>query len=749
MNQTIELTIRGMDCAECATHVEARVGKIAGVASAQVFLTAEKGIFAYDPARVDPRAFTQAIHELGYRVEARDAAPRASGRARVSAFAGTARFAFVAVIAFLALVGLLVEQLGILENAVKQIPPPLVLLAILAGGFPIFASAFRSARARQINADLLMSVAILAATALGEFISAALIVFFMSIAHFLENFTTEKSRAAIRHLVALTPTTARVLRDGAEIETPIAALRAGDVIVVRPGERLPADGNVGEGASAVDQSPITGEALPVEKRAGDAIFAGSVNQRGALQVRVTRVGRDSMLGKIIRLVEEAEAAKAPAQKFADRYSAMYLPVVVGVSLLTFLVTQNPTNAIAVLVVACPCAIALATPLAVVAGVGRAASQGILIKGGLYLEALAKVNTLVMDKTGTLTFGKPRVTDVEISDFRFQISNSQSQNSGAPVISRSEATRNLDPTARFLASLEMTDDSAKSEIQNMKSEILRLAAVAEKYSEHPLASAILDEARARGITVAAPESFEVIAGQGVLARLNGNQIAFGNRRLMDARAIVMDESLARRADALEHAGKTVMYLSDNHRVAGLIAVADVVRDEAPRALEELRRAGIREMILLTGDNARVAAALADQLGVAYRAEMLPADKIAFVRDLQRRGKRVAMIGDGINDAPALAQADVGIAMGVAGTDVAMDAAHVALMTDDWSHLPVAVRLARRTFRTIQQNIAFGLLFNLAGLTLASIGILTPALAAAAQSLPDVAVFVNSSRLLKSK
>jgi Cd2+/Zn2+-exporting ATPase/Cu+-exporting ATPase len=702
MQQTIELKIRGMDCAECATHVEERVGKIAGVASAQVFLTAEKGIFAYDPARVDPSAFTHAIHELGYRVETRDAAPRVNGRARVTEFANRARFAFVAAIAVLALVGLLVERLGILENVVHQIPAPLVLLAVLAGGLPIFVSAARGARARQINADLLMSVAIIAATALGEFISAALIIFFMSIAHFLENFTTEKSRAAIRHLIALAPTTARVMRDGAEIETPIAALRAGDVIVIRPGERLPADGAVIEGASAVDQSPITGESLPVEKRAGDSVFAGSVNQRGALQVRVSRVGRDSMLGKIIRLVEEAEAAKAPVQKFADRYSAIYLPVVIGAALITFALTQNPTNAIAVLVVACPCAIALATPLAVVAGVGRAASQGILIKGGLYLESLAKINTLVMDKTGTLTFGRPRVTDVEIRD------------------------------------LEIRD-----------SEIVRLAAVAEKYSEHPLASAILDEARARGVEVAAPESFEVIAGQGVIARLNGNHIAFGNRRMMDTRGIAIDRALDDRVAALEREGKTVMYLSDNHHVAGIIAVADVVRDEVPRALDELRRAGIREMILLTGDNTRVASALAQELGVEHRAEMLPADKIAFVRDLQARGKRVAMIGDGINDAPALAQADVGIAMGVAGTDVAMDAAHVALMTDDWSHIPVALRLARKTFRTIQQNIAFGLFFNVAGLLLASTGIFTPVMAAAAQSLPDVAVFLNSSRVLRAK
>ncbi len=702
MTETIELAIRGMDCAECAMHVEERIGKIDGVESVKVFLTAERGVVAFDSSRAEPTAFVRAIHELGYRAELPGAARQTRSREKIGEVAGTIRFAFVAVVAVLALVGLLVERLGLLNRFVAQIPAPIFWLAVLAGGLPIFKSAFVGLRARQINADLLMSIAIAAACLIGEFLSASLIVFFMSIAHFLEHFTTEKSRAAIRHLVALAPKTANVVRDSVEIETPIEALRENDVIVVRPGERLPADCQVTIGASAVDQSPITGESLPVDKRVGDPVFAGSVNQRGMLHVRVTRVGRDSMLGKIIRLVEEAEAAKAPVQKFADRYSMVYLPVVVGVALLTFIVTQNPVNAIAVLLVTCPCAIALATPLAVVAGVGRAASQGILIKGGLYLEALAKVDVLVMDKTGTLTFGKPRVTDV--SGFTFQV----------------------EPET-----------------------VLRLAAMAEKYSEHPLASAILDEANARGIVIESPDSFEVIAGQGVVAHRNGNEITFGNRRLMDARGIVMDEALLARSLELERAGKTVMFLSDNHHVAGLIAVADVMRDEVPRALEQIRRAGIRKLILLTGDNERVASALAQQLGVEYRADMLPEDKIAFVRELQNAGHRVAMIGDGINDAPALAQSDVGIAMGVAGTDVAMDAAHVALMMDNWEHIPVVIRLARRTFRTIQQNIAFGLLFNVAGLSLASLGVLTPVMAAAAQSLPDVAVFLNSSRLLRAK
>jgi Cd2+/Zn2+-exporting ATPase/Cu+-exporting ATPase len=709
---TVELNIRGMDCAECAQHIEERLQKIAGVHSAEILFTAEKGVITYDPARTAPAAIVGAIGELGYRADDPTAtAPPRDARRRAVAFADTARFAFVAAIALLALAGLLVERLGILRGIVQQIPPPLVWFAILLGGLTIFRSALRGLRARQINADLLMTVAIVGASVLGEFISAALIVFFMSIAHFLEKFTTEKSRAAIRELVQLTPKIARVQRNGDEIEIPAEQLHAHDIVIVRPGERLPADGIISDGASAVDQSAITGESMPVEKRVGDSVFAGSVNQRGALKVQVTRVGRDSMLGKIIRLVEEAEAAKAPAQKFADRYSAIYLPIVIGTSLLTYLVTRNPVNAIAVLVVACPCAIALATPLAVVAGVGRAARQGILIKGGLYLETLAKVDALVMDKTGTLTFGQPRVTDLFVGD------------SGS------------------------------------ETDLLRDAATAENFSEHPLASAILAEAAARGVAIESPDAFQVIAGQGIVAKLNGREIAFGNRRLMQARGVVVEDAVARRADELERAGKTVMFLSTDRRratadgggqpsaVSGLIAVADVVREEAPAALRRLRELGIREMTLLTGDNARVASALAQQLGVEHRAEMLPEDKIEFVRARQRAGHRVAMIGDGINDAPALAQADVGIAMGAAGTDVAMEAAPIALITDDWNQIPTAVQIARRTFRTIQQNIAFGLLFNLAGLTLAAAGILTPVMAAAAQSLPDVAVFVNSSRLLR--
>jgi Cu+-exporting ATPase len=442
----------------------------------------------------------------------------------------------------------------------------------------------------------------------------------------------------------------------------------------------------------------------VEKKSGDKVFAGTLNQLGRLAVETTCIGRDTTLGKIVRLVAEAEASKAPVQKFADRYSSYLLPVVLSVGLLTMLISGNVRSGIAVMVVACPCAVALATPLSVVASTGAAARRGILVKGGLYLEALARVDTVVVDKTGTLTLGKPSVT--QISDF-------------------------------------------KSQISNPRSEILGLAATLEQYSEHPLAGAVMAEARARGLTLDGAHDFEAIPGKGVVARVNGDSVCLGTRALLDDCGVQVNPADGRRAVELEAQGQTVLWLARNSEALGLIAVADVIRPEVPAAIAELKRLGIKRLILLTGDNERTANAVAAKLGIAeVRANLLPQDKIETVRALQAEGRKVAMIGDGINDAPALAQADVGIAMGAAGADVALEAAHVALMRDDWSQVPQAIRVGRRTFRTIQQNITFGVLYNIAGVTLAALGILPPVLAAAAQSLPDVAVFLNSSRLLKS-
>jgi Cu+-exporting ATPase len=697
--KTMELDVQGMDCADCAMHVEHAVSALPGVLRTQVFLLTEKGVVEFDPLRVDARKIIRAVESVGYRasVAGQDAVPQN----RAAQIADRVRLAFVAAVGLLAIASFVAERTGLAQAAMERIPWWLAMLAVLAGSIPIFASGVKALLVRQINADVLMMVGILAATALGEFVAAAMIVFFMTVAHFLESFTTGKSREAIRALVRIAPKTARVIRAGAEAEIGIEQLCVGDQVVVRPGEQIPVDGRVLSGHSAVDQAPITGESLPIEKNAGDKVFAGTMNQLGALTVEATCIGRDTTLSKIIKLVEEAEASKAPVQRFADRYSSYFLPAVLGVGFLTMLLARDVRHGIAVMVVACPCAVALATPLSVVASTGAAARRGILVKGGLYLESLARVDTVVVDKTGTLTFGRPTVT---------QISNLQS-----PV---------------------------------SKDTVLALAAELEQYSEHPLAGAVMAEARSRGLRLDGARDFNAIPGKGVTARVNGDSVCLGTRALLDECGVMIEPAHARQAEELEAQGQTVLWLARNAATLGLIAVADVIRPEVPDAIAQLKSLGIRRIILLTGDNERTARAVAAQLGIPeVRANLLPQDKIEAVRALQAEGRRVAMIGDGINDAPALAQADVGIAMGAAGTDVALEAAHVVLMRDDWTQVPEAIRLARRTFRTIQQNITFGMLYNIVGVTLAALGILPPVLAAAAQSLPDVAVFLNSSRLLR--
>jgi len=700
VTKTIELDVKGMDCAECVMHVEQAVSALPGISRAQVYLMAEKGVVEFDPLRMDERKIIHAIESAGYRANV--AGQGATQRNSITHLADTIRLAFIGAVGMLAVFAFVAERTGLAETALSHIPPWLAFLAVLAGGIPIFVAAIKGLLARQINADLLMSIGILAATALGEFVAAAMIVFFMTVAHSLESFTTSKSREAIRALMRIAPQTACVVRDGAEVNIGIEQLQLGDQVLVRPGERIPVDGRVLSGHSAVDQSPITGESLPVEKNVGAQVFAGTLNQLGALTIEATCIGRDTTLGKIVRLVEEAEASKAPAQKFADRYSSYFLPVVLGIGLLTMLLSRDVRHGIAVLVVACPCAVALATPLSVVASTGAAARRGILVKGGLFLEALARVDTVVVDKTGTLTLGKPTVT---------RISNIKSQMS--------------------------------------KDEVLALAAELEQYSEHPLAGAVMEEARRRGLELDGARDFRAIPGKGVTARVNGDSVCLGTRAFLDECGVTINADQIRRAEELEALGQTVLWLARNSEALGFIAVADVIRPEVPAAIAELRRLGIKHILLLTGDNERTANAVAAQLGIAQvRANLLPQDKIEAVRALQAGGHKVAMIGDGINDAPALAQADVGIAMGAAGTDVALEAAHVALMRDDWSQVPEAIRVGRRTFRTIQQNITFGVLYNIVGVTLAALGILPPVLAAAAQSLPDVAVFLNSSRLLKT-
>jgi len=536
---------------------------------------------------------------------------------------------------------------------------------------------------------------VLAALLVGQWLAAALIVFLMWVGDAIERYTAGTARRAVRSLTELMPQTARLERDGQESEVPISQVRVGDVVVVRPGERIPVDGVVEGGSATLDVSPLTGESMPAEVAAGSKVMAASLAQLGSLRVRATHVGPDTTFGRVIRLVEEAEANRGTVQRMADRFSGYYLPVVVGVALLTLVLRRDPSAVAAVLLVACSCSFALATPIAVMATIGAAARHGLLFKGGRVIEAFDRADVLLIDKTGTLTLGRPEVTDVI-------------------------ALNGLTPEA-----------------------VLGLAASAERYSEHPLAGAVRAAAEARGLVLQPAEAFEALPGLGLRARIDGKLFTLGSSRLVTSAAGRPETA------RLEAEGKTLLHVEREGELLGTLAFSDSLRPEVPAALEALRKLGLHDLHLLTGDNRRTAAALAERLGLPFSAGLLPQDKIEIVRRLQAEGKTVVMVGDGVNDAPALAQADVGIAMGAIGSDIALEAASIALMRDDWTQVPEALRMARRTMSVVRMNLGFTVVYNAVGLTLAALGILPPVLAAAAQSIPDLGILANSSRLLRQR
>ncbi|MRS98039.1 heavy metal translocating P-type ATPase [Ralstonia pickettii] len=612
----------------------------------------------------------------------------------LAAFSRTILWAFGLTIAVVVLVVVGAEQLGLLDALRRFVPWPVWLLGVVAGGWPIFRNVLSAALRRKITSHTLMTLGLVAAVVAGAWPAAILIVFFMRLADYIEHFTGEHARQAVRDLTALAPETARVERDGGEVEVPIGQVQFGEIVVIRPGEKIPVDGHVIAGQATVNQAAITGESMPVEAGPGTRVFAASFAQLGHLRVRVTAVGADSTFGRVIQLVEQAEQHRAGIQLIADRFATWYLPVVATVAATTFFVSGNMLATAAVLMVACSCSFAIATPVAMIASIGAAARRGLLIKGGKYLEALARASVVVLDKTGTLTLGRPAITDVIALD------------------------------------AELGAD-----------QVLALAATAERYSEHPLADAVRVAATESGLRPAEPEHFEAMPGSGVRVRLDGATIVVGSARVLEGHA------LPPVATELEAQGKTLLFVLRDGRPIGVLAAMDTLRPDVPEALAELRQLGIEHIELLTGDNARTAAAIAQPLGIDYRAGLLPEDKIAVVKEYQRRGHVVVMIGDGVNDAPALAQADVGIAMGAAGSPIAIEAAHIALMREDWSLVPEVLRIARRTMNTVKINIGFTAIYNLTGLALASLGFLPPAIAAAAQAGPDFGILANSARLLR--
>src|SRR5213593_153189 len=544
--------------------------------------------------------------------------------------------------------------------------------------------------------------------------TAAVIIGLILLGKYFEEIAKGKASDAIRKLMDLVPRTAHVIRDGKEEEIPVELVLLDDFLIIRPGERIPVDGVIVDGFSAIDESMITGESIPVEKKVGDTVIGATINRTGLLRVRATRVGADTTLNQIIKLVEDAQASRAPIQRLADRVAAVFVPAVVGIAALTFFLWSVPLGEsvahalvffIAVIIIACPCALGIATPAAIMVGTGKGAENGLLIKGGEYLEKAHKLTTVVFDKTGTLTKGRPSVTDV------IRVGG-------------------------------LSDD-----------EILRLAASAEKGSEHPLGEAIVRAAAERHLRLEDPTDFEAIPGQGVRARIGDRHVLLGNRTLM-ASAGIPAHAAESVLESIEEQGKTAMILAVDGKVAGVIAVADTLKDHSGAAVRALKAMGI-EVIMLTGDNRRTAEAIARQLGIdRVIAEVLPAQKVDVIKELQKRGQVVAMVGDGINDAPALAQSDVGIALG-SGTDVAMEAGGIVLIKDDLRDVVASIQLSRRTVQKIRQNLFWAFFYNtalipIAAGVLAGIGIvLNPIIAGAAMGFSSVSVVMNSMTLRRFK
>ena len=578
----------------------------------------------------------------------------------------------------------------------------LALVATVFGGFQRFIGGFQDMARRKITVNVFVVVALLATLAIGEFRPAAIIVFIMAVAGALETYTLDKTRQSIRTLLDLAPQMATVRRNGDEMSLPVSALQVGDQVVVRPGERIPVDGVVVAGAGSVNQAPITGESMPVEKAPGAPVFSGTLNESGRLEIRTEKVGEGTTLARIVHLVQDAQGTRAPIQNLADRFTTWFLPTVVVLAVLAYFVTGDIKAAVSVLLVACPCAFAIATPTAVTAGVSNMAKRAILIKGGVFLELGHKLDHILVDKTGTFTFGRPRV--VEIGSFKGQ---------------------DLD-------------------------EVLKLACIAEKYSEHPLSRAILGAGKEKGLFIPEPDHFASTAGLGVEADWSGGRIRVGKPSFLQDAGLVITPVMAAVLSRQSEQGRTVVLVASQDELVGFLAIADGIRPEIPTAIRALKAMGAKRVTMLTGDNPVVAAAVARAIGVDdYQAEMLPEQKQEFVRACQAAGQIVGMIGDGVNDAPALALADVGIAMGAAGTDVAIETADVTLMNDDLSGVADFMWMSAKVVRRIKLNIFFSIIYNVIGLTLSVVGLMTPILALLFQEAGCLTVVASSTLLLWAK
>jgi Cd2+/Zn2+-exporting ATPase/Cu+-exporting ATPase len=573
------------------------------------------------------------------------------------------------------------------------------VLATIIGGLPIFKETFEAIRRRSINMEASMTIGAVASLAIGEFIPAAVIIFFALLAEELESLTMQRGRRAIASLFAKAPKMATVRRNGAEITVPADSVEVNETVIVKPGQKIPVDGVVLSGSAFIDEAPITGESMPAEKLVGSRVFAGSINTSGFLEIDATRVGGDTTFARIIHLVEEAERSKAPIQRLGDRLAAAVVYIALFLAALTFIVTRNTLAAISVIVVAGACGIAAGTPLALLASITKAAKRGMIVKGGVCVEQLSKIDTVVIDKTGTLTLGEPRIVGI----------------------------RSLD--------------------EHDNKQIVQFAAMAEGHSAHPLARAVLIKAAELGTKKLEHSSCEYLPGKGMVCRFNDDEILVGNRALLRSYSIEEPDQLQQLVYEESRNGRTIVLVAHNKHACGALSVADVVRDEAKQAITKLKAMGLR-VVMLTGDNKITAQAVAEELGIdEVYGNLLPEEKLEKVRELIASGRKVAMVGDGINDAPALAEATIGIAMG-SGTDVALETANVALMTNDLRKIPQLITLGKANGNVITENFAGTIVVDGFGVVLAMLGLIHPLIAAFIHTFSELAFMLNSARLLKS-
>lgn len=728
-----EFTVSGMTCAACANRVEKRLNKLEGVNGATVNFALESATVDFNPDEINVNEMKSAITKLGYKLEVKSDEQDESTDHRLQEIERQKKKFIISFILSFPLLWAMVSHFSftsfiylpdMLMNPWVQLTLATPVQFIIGGQF--YVGAYKALRNKSANMDVLVALGTSAAYFYSVYLSiqsigssehmtdlyfetSAVLITLIILGKLFEAKAKGRSSEAIKKLMGLQAKTATVMRDGTEMKILIEEVVAGDIVYVKPGEKIPVDGEIVEGKSAIDESMLTGESIPVDKTIGDVVIGSTMNKNGFLKVKATKVGRDTALAQIIKVVEEAQGSKAPIQRVADQISGIFVPVVVVIAIITFavwmiLVTPGDFGGalekmIAVLVIACPCALGLATPTSIMAGSGRSAEYGILFKGGEHLEATHRLDTVILDKTGTVTNGKPVLTDVIVAD-GFN-----------------------------------------------EEEILRLVGAAEKNSEHPLAEAIVEGIKEKKIDIPSSETFEAIPGFGIESVVEGKQLLIGTRRLMKKFNIDIEE-VSKSMEELEREGKTAMLIAINKEYAGIVAVADTVKDTSKAAITRLKKMGL-DVVMITGDNTQTAQAIAGQVGIEHViAEVLPEGKAEEVKKLQAQGKKVAMVGDGINDAPALATADIGMAIGT-GTDVAMEAADITLIRGDLNSIADAIFMSKMTIRNIKQNLFWALAYNGLGIPIAAFGFLAPWVAGAAMAFSSVSVVLNALRLQRVK